>query len=748
MRSKLSAKALLVVIASVLVGLSPYGPSAWAQGALGKAMAQKTAATAPAQVRVDDLRVLLATIEDEAKRKELARQIRGLIAVGGKSATETPAPPGSGFISDMAANVKNLSRELVAAADALSNFPVVMGWLATQFTDADARANWLDLLAKLLIVLAAGGIGEWLARRLLDRPRQALETREAETLAVRLVVLLGRTVLDLVPVVVFAAVAYAVIPLARPGAQAHVVVLTIIYAYVVARGLLVAVRMVLVPAVPALRVLPLADETANYLFIWIRRLVTVLVYGYFLAEAALLLGIPWGGYEGLLRLLGLLVAAMTVVLILQNRAQVTAWLRGGGDSSGFFGFGSLRGRFADVWHVAAMVYVVGIYAVWALDVHGGFGFLARATVVSAVILALGKLVLAGLHGGVRRAFAISDDVKARFPTLEARANRYVPVLDQALRTLVCVVVALALLQTWGLDAFGWLDTPMGGQIVQSAVSIAAVVIIALVVWELINASIERYLSETDADGNQVERGARVRTLLPLLRNVILVVMSVLVALIVLSELGVNIAPLLAGAGVVGLAVGFGAQTLVKDVITGAFILFEDTISVGDVVAVGSHQGLVEAISIRSIRLRDLSGNVHTIPFSSVDTVTNLTKEFSYAVFEVGVGYREDTDAVTEVLGQIGADMQADAEYGADILAELEVLGVDKFADSAVVIKARLKTAPGRQWSAGREFNRRMKIRFDELDIEIPFPHRTLYFGVDKSGGAPAGRIRLDDGGDD
>jgi small-conductance mechanosensitive channel len=178
----------------------------------------------------------------------------------------------------------------------------------------------------------------------------------------------------------------------------------------------------------------------------------------------------------------------------------------------------------------------------------------------------------------------------------------------------------------------------------------------------------------------------------------------------------------------------------KDIITGAFILFENTIAVGDVVELGSHSGRVEKITIRSIQLRDFAGNVHTIPFSSVDTVTNKTKDYSFAVFEVGVGYGENTDEVTAVLQGIGAEMQEDAELSPLILEPLEVVGVDQFGDSAVVIKARLKVQPIKQWALGREFNRRMKIKFDKLGIEIPYPHTTLFFGEDKSGNTPAARF--------
>lgn len=165
-------------------------------------------------------------------------------------------------------------------------------------------------------------------------------------------------------------------------------------------------------------------------------------------------------------------------------------------------------------------------------------------------------------------------------------------------------------------------------------------------------------------------------------------------------------------------------------------MLENAVSIGDVVTVARISGLVEDLSIRSIRLRDLSGNVHTIPFSSVDTVTNMTKEYSYYLIDIGVAYREDTDQVAAVCKRIVEEMRSDPEFGPEILEPLEVLGVDRFDDSAVIIKARIKTRPIKQWMVGREFNRRMKKRFDELGIEIPFPHHTVYFGAAKDRGAP------------
>ena len=306
-----------------------------------------------------------------------------------------------------------------------------------------------------------------------------------------------------------------------------------------------------------------------------------------------------------------------------------------------------------------------------------------------------------------------------------------------------LVAALVVLDAWGLGPFAWLASESGRVFLGHFLTIVFVAGGALVAWELLSTLVERYLEERNESGEVVQRGARIRTFLPLLRNVVRIVLLVFVVLIVLSEIGVNIGPLLAGAGIVGLAISFGAQSLVKDVITGFFFLLEDTISIGDVVDVGGHVGVVEGMNIRSVRLRDLSGSVHTVPFGEVASVLNMTKDFSFAFMEVGIAYREDVDEVIEVLREIGEGMQADEEFGPLILEPLEVLGLDSFGASSVNIRIRFKTLPIKQWAVRREFQRRMKRVFDERGIEIPFPHQTVYFGTDKSGHSAAARIALE-----
>ena len=230
------------------------------------------------------------------------------------------------------------------------------------------------------------------------------------------------------------------------------------------------------------------------------------------------------------------------------------------------------------------------------------------------------------------------------------------------------------------------------------------------------------------DKERIANEKRVKTLTGMLRTISLTLVWVVGIVMSLDQLGLDITPILAGAGIVGLAVGFGAQNLVRDVINGFFMILENQIRVGDVAVVNGTGGLVEAISFRTITLRDLSGTVHIFPNGTVSTLANMTKEWSAYVMNIGVAYKEDTDRVVAVMRQVADELQQDEQLGNKMLEPIEVMGVDAFGESEVVIKARIKTLPIEQWAVGREYRRRLKKAFDRENIEIPFPHRTLYMG--------------------
>jgi small conductance mechanosensitive channel len=291
------------------------------------------------------------------------------------------------------------------------------------------------------------------------------------------------------------------------------------------------------------------------------------------------------------------------------------------------------------------------------------------------------------------------------------------VFRQVVRFSIWVVALLFILQFWGVRSLEWFNSPAGVRFVGTLVSIGLVLLIFLVAWEAFAMALERYAARLTARG---VGGARARTLLPLFRTTAFIVMAVLTGLIELTQIGVDITPLLAGAGVIGLAVGFGSQKLVQDVINGVFILIEDTISVGDVVDLGGgHAGVVEGLSIRTIRLRDGSGAVHTVPFSEVKTVQNMNRDFARASFEVEVAYREDVDRVMAAMREVGAAVCKDPKWESYVIEPFTVIGVDKVRGSGVVILAQIATYPGKRWDIARAFNLALKHKFDELKIEMP-----------------------------
>jgi moderate conductance mechanosensitive channel len=233
-----------------------------------------------------------------------------------------------------------------------------------------------------------------------------------------------------------------------------------------------------------------------------------------------------------------------------------------------------------------------------------------------------------------------------------------------------------------------------------------------------------------------EQAKRVDTMARVFRYISAVVISLIAGMLILSELGLSIAPILGAAGVVGVAVGFGAQSLVKDFFSGFFILLENQVRVGDVVTVGGRSGLVEEVTLRHVRLRDYDGNVHFVPNGTIDVVTNSTLDFAYAVVDAGVAYREDVDETLRIMQEVGDALRADPIFGLKIREPLEVAGVERWDDSAVILRVRFKVLPIEQWNVRREYLRRLKRAFDEAGIEIPYPHLTLYPGQGRDGSAP------------
>ena len=267
--------------------------------------------------------------------------------------------------------------------------------------------------------------------------------------------------------------------------------------------------------------------------------------------------------------------------------------------------------------------------------------------------------------------------------------------------------------------------------VEHGLKILGIIIVAWILILSLKTAISRFEKRFAGDSAS-EKAKRVTTLSAIIRTTVIITIYTAALIMVIEECGIAIGPLLAGAGIAGLSIGFGAQSLVKDVISGFFIILEDQIRVGDVVNIAGVGGIVEAISLRTIRLRDIEGRVHIVPNGLIEVATNFTREWSRALVEIGVAYKEDVDRVIDVLKEVGEDLRSDPDFKDLILEPMTVQGLDSFGDSSVNIRIFFKTLPIKQWDVAREFRRRVKKAFDQRGISIPFPHRTIYMASDET----------------
>ena len=683
---------------------------------------------------------LVKTLEDPQRRQQLVQDLKAILEVQREAAERARTSSVGNHLGDaVATHSERVGAVFQRFVDWLGTFDQLPGWVAKQAEDPRRRAFWTEVGTVVGLTVLTILVARWATGMALRGPIGRLRASEPATVQSRVFLAVTLALLEAFIVAVTIAAGYATLVLVsgRPAVEEGALVL--VYAWAIQTGVGVAARFALAPHAEQLRLVPLRSETAAYLYVWTMRLTTVVAIGFVGARLAEPFGAGEVGARGIEIAAALLFAVLLIVLIMQSRDDFAAMLRG---RHGAQVGQRLRGRLADIWHVLAALYVLVAFGIFVSGEQDGFLFLVKATVVTAVAFTAAVAAARLAHRLIERLFRVDDELNVRFPGLRDRAGLYRPILTRTIDVTLGLLAFGVSLGAWGLDLYGAIGADGRARLLQSTVVVVLVIVIGVAVWEFASGAIQRSLSGTYPDGTPRQPSGRAKTLLPLLRRVIMIALIAFVGLIVLSEIGVDTAPLLAGAGVVGLAIGFGSQALVRDIITGLFILIEDTISVGDVVTAGGHTGVVEDISIRTLRLRDLEGSVHVVPFGDVTAVINMTKDFSFAVLDIGVAYREDTDHVSAIIREVGEELKLDPEHGPKILEPIEILGVDQLADSAVIIRARLKTKPILQWGIKREMNRRLKKRFDLEGIEIPFPHQTLYFGVDKDGTAPPGRILM------
>src|SRR5271166_4664753 len=652
--------------------------------------------------------------------------------------------------------------EPLAAFSAVRSIPLLWGWARTMATDPLAQDLVLATAWRIVAALAAGIAVEWVVRRLIGRvvarfqarapaahedrpivgaqqdqepadPEAAAEAGAMEadtrrrlrptawTLLRRMPFVLLRLLLDLLPVAAFLVAAYAAsASILADGRQTRLILLAVINAYAFVAAVMAVAGTILSPEHPRLRLVHLSSEDAAYSMRWLRRIVAIAVFGYAVAAVDVLLGLSPLAQKALLKTVGFVDHVLIAVVVLQKRRAVASWIRSRTPAPNSL-LAGVRSRFAATWHWVAIFFLAATWLVWAIEVPNGYAVVMRMF-VSAVAVSIGaRLTLIVLLGGIDRAMR-PREVKGEGPrAFRERLTIYFPLVRAIVQVAVWTVALLGLMQLWGLRTLDWFVlAPLGQSIVSALVTIGVTIVVALIAWEAANARFEWHLDWLTREGQNV-RAARLQTLMPMLRTALMIVIGIVAGLTVLSQIGVNIAPLLAGAGIVGVAIGFGSQKLVQDLITGIFLLLENAMQVGDWVTVSGLSGTVEHLSVRTIKLRAGDGSVHIIPFSAVTTVTNTNRGLGNAPVSVTVAFSEDVDRVCEELKAIVSGMQDDTAFGPKMLSGLELWGVDKVDGSSVTIVGQIRCTDSGRYAVQREFNKRLKQRFEELGIAIYNP---------------------------
>jgi small conductance mechanosensitive channel len=505
-------------------------------------------------------------------------------------------------------------------------------------------------------------------------------------------------------------------------------------AFLVVELIKVVVRLIFSPATSSLRMFPLNDDTAGYVSRRLNLLIGLLGYGQLLVVPVVNNDLSYMTGRAVTLILALLVLGIIIATVLRNRTNVASYLLGRDEEDAPKGAARVLAR---NWHWPVLLYLAGVFViVMTRSTTVVFQTFVNTAQVALVVL-IGMMASGWLTHFVRHGVRLPASWKERLPLLESRLNKFVPKVLAGLRVVLFLFVVVFALNALGVfDLGAALASNFGANLSAKTISVILILAVSCLIWLSLTSWVDYRLNPDWGSAPS----SRETTLLSLLRNAATIALFIITLMFVLSQIGLDIAPLLASAGVLGLAIGFGAQKMVQDIITGIFIQFEGVINVGDVITLNGTTGVVEKLTIRSVSLRDYQGIYHMIPFSSVDMVSNYMMEYGYFVADMGVAYRESVPEVKEAMFDAFNELK-EGENGAKITGDFEWFGLNSFGDSAIVLRGRIKTRPGDQWGIGRAYNEIIKRIFDERGIEIPFPYQTLTWAENKDGSSVPMRVK-------
>jgi small-conductance mechanosensitive channel len=694
---------------------------------------------------------LLATMDDVQVRQVLAQKLKQ------ETALNAPSKDGAPAAATRGRRLAVFYRFAEAAAVVLKRIGLVFSGVAERSDHWDDAVTKLSggkgayhlmgtlfgtalivvcgLILKMLFVWATSGVRKQLL--------QTMHLRKLEFFGR----VLSRMLLNAAGVAIYVLTTFILFVLVyekgEPGYLIAAVYLIVSY-YIMFFAF--ATTSIFAPAAPGLRLFPLQNIDAVFLHRWI---VGITFIATVVAGTDIILlrsGISKELYLLIYSGAGAIVILTLMIMIWQSRSRVAQALAGDNDEKDTFGR-----RLARNWHYLAMLYVLFMGIYWVNEVY-----LDRDVSIVKLIASIFLIpIFIGLDQWVQRLLKIASGES--FETIDLSGDElpesdaqqeaadkmdithYIPLIRRSFRIFLIAFLFFISLRLWGIDI------STGRMFTRSALTIAVVVLLSFIVWQLIKARIDQKLKEEmpEADEDAEEGGAggsRIGTLLVLLRKFIFAVMFVIVALIILASMGVNIGPLIAGAGVVGLAIGFGAQTLVKDIIAGVFFLMDDAFRAGDFIETSGQKGMVEHISLRSLRLRNARGPIHTIPFGDMGTVTNMSRDYIITKLDFRVRYDTDVDKVRKVIKKIYQEIEQDEEMGPKLLGKIKSQGVKRLDDSAMIMRVKYMTKPGDQFIIRRELYRMMQESFRKNGIEFAHRNVTVYMPPGEEDNTPAEKV--------
>ena len=728
---------LSLTVWMVWAGIGLASTFAWATGqsAENASAAVKAGGLSPEQAKA-----LAELLADDKTRDALVNALERLAAPEGNAAQQdgatAAAPPQASFVRAIAITTQKtaqkVAQQAVLLGDQLANAPQILSSIGDVPLDVVVQAI-TELLLVMGVTIVLFLMLRWGARRIYRRLGQAAQS--AGSLGTVLIILLS-VIIDASAVLVAWAGGY-LIALVGFGELAEIGIRQTLYlnAFLIVEISKVVVGALLSPTSAHLRPVTIPDKGARVLSQWLNVSISLVGYGQLLIVPIVNDNVSNFAGLGVSTVLSVASVGILIALTIAYRRAVADWI---------LVEGNVHERsqplryLAGNWHILILIYLICLLVI-VLARPGGVLFpmlIMSGQVLAAVII--GILAASVIKKAMTRGIRLPRPVTQRLPLMEQRLNTFVPKALWVVRLLIVLGVLGFAFHVVGLiNLEAWLASQFGVLVTATLATVLLILLATFAVWLALSSWIDYRLNP---EFGSVPT-AREKTLLTLLKNAATIVLIVITLMFVLSEIGINIAPLIASAGVLGLAIGFGAQKMVQDIITGVFIQFENAINVGDVITVGGTTGTVERLTIRSVSLRDLQGIFHIIPFSSVDMVSNYMRGFAYYVCDMGVAYRESVDDAKQAMLDAFAELRADPIWDKDILEDIQWMGLQAFGDSAIILRARIKCAPGRQWVVGRAYNEVLKRVFDQRGIEIPFPHQAIYFGEDKQGLAPPLRVQ-------